>query len=358
MPAERARPEVQVFTVATAPGRPWWWPEVEHAPIACTIAPTAIVMPGGRPKSLLSLGFLQMAWRCARALFRARRRDVPYVFTFEGGWLSFIVAMTQTVLFQRRPRHVILQFIMRERQPTAASRLKYAFMRVCFRSVYRFVCSARRECAYYAEAFGWPEERFLFVPFHTTRDLLEAPAQPEEPYAIAAGRTFRDYPTLLRAIDGEATPLTIVATPASLGAGALPSNVQLIYDIPFPRLVDMIARSAIVILPLVDRRISIGQSVLLQAMALGKPVIVTAVPGTVDYVEHMETGVLVPPGDAEALRTAIRTLWEDPELRRRIGAAGKARVAAHHLPGHYVVDVARVLADGTADRSAAGTARR
>jgi glycosyltransferase involved in cell wall biosynthesis len=105
------------------------------------------------------------------------------------------------------------------------------------------------------------------------------------------------------------------------------------------------ARAAIVVLPVTEREISTGQRVLLEAMAMAKPVVVTRVNGTVDYIEHMRTGVLVPPKDPNALRKAINCLARDPELRRRIGAAARDEVLHRYLPDHYAQAVARALRD-------------
>jgi rhamnosyl/mannosyltransferase len=70
--------------------------------------------------------------------------------------------------------------------------------------------------------------------------------------------------------------------------------------------------------------------VLLEAMACAKPVISTAIPTGVREVNVPEvTGLEVPPGDAAALRAAMRRLAADGALRRRLGAAGRARVEQH-----------------------------
>jgi glycosyltransferase involved in cell wall biosynthesis len=62
----------------------------------------------------------------------------------------------------------------------------------------------------------------------------------------------------------------------------------------------------------------------LEACALGKPVVVTTVGGVPDLVRHEGEGLWVPPGDARALARALDRLAGDPELRRRLGAAGRA----------------------------------
>jgi glycosyltransferase involved in cell wall biosynthesis len=65
---------------------------------------------------------------------------------------------------------------------------------------------------------------------------------------------------------------------------------------------------------------------ILEAMAAGLPVVATAVGGIPELVADGETGLLVPPGDADALAGALRRLVADPGLRRRLGEAARARV--------------------------------
>lgn len=62
-----------------------------------------------------------------------------------------------------------------------------------------------------------------------------------------------------------------------------------------------------------------------QAMAYGRPVVATAVGGLAEAVADEETGLLVPVGDAPALRRAIERLLADQPLRARLGEAGRRR---------------------------------
>lgn len=73
----------------------------------------------------------------------------------------------------------------------------------------------------------------------------------------------------------------------------------------------------------------------LEAMASGKPVIASDNGGSREMVVHGETGFIVPTGDVAALAAAIGTLVRDPALRARMGAAGRARVAAEFGPARF-----------------------
>jgi glycosyltransferase involved in cell wall biosynthesis len=66
--------------------------------------------------------------------------------------------------------------------------------------------------------------------------------------------------------------------------------------------------------------------VLMEALAAQVPVVTTQIAGVPELVQEGVSGRLVPPGDAAALAEAIAALLADPEARRRMGAAGRARV--------------------------------
>jgi len=65
---------------------------------------------------------------------------------------------------------------------------------------------------------------------------------------------------------------------------------------------------------------------LLEAMAMAKPIVATTTGGIPDIVVHEETGLLVAPGDPEALASAIGVLLEDANRRTLLGKNGRRRV--------------------------------
>jgi type III pantothenate kinase len=81
-------------------------------------------------------------------------------------------------------------------------------------------------------------------------------------------------------------------------------------------------RAAVVVCP--SRREGYGVAAR-EAMAHGRPVVASTVGGLVDAVENGVTGLLVPPRDPAALRSALERLLGDAELRRRYGEAARDR---------------------------------
>jgi glycosyltransferase involved in cell wall biosynthesis len=68
--------------------------------------------------------------------------------------------------------------------------------------------------------------------------------------------------------------------------------------------------------------------VALEAAACAKPVVASSAGGLPELVRHRSTGLVVPPGDVEALAAALDTYAADPELRARHGTAGRRRCEA------------------------------
>jgi glycosyltransferase involved in cell wall biosynthesis len=103
--------------------------------------------------------------------------------------------------------------------------------------------------------------------------------------------------------------------------------VEFVSGVTTERIVELYAQAEVACVPSLYEGFSLPA---VEAMACGVPVVGTtggAVPEVIG--RDGETGVLVPPGDPDALAAAIRRMLADSELRARIGAAGRARVLEH-----------------------------
>ena len=80
----------------------------------------------------------------------------------------------------------------------------------------------------------------------------------------------------------------------------------------------------------------------IEALAAGKPVVATRVGGVPDVVREGETGFLVDPGDVEALGDRLARLAHDPELRERMGRAGRRQMPSRYAVDRLVDDVDRL----------------
>lgn len=69
---------------------------------------------------------------------------------------------------------------------------------------------------------------------------------------------------------------------------------------------------------------------ILEAMALGRPVVATAVGGVPELLEDGENGMVVPPGSPDALAEVIHTILESPDMQSHLGRSGAATVTAEY----------------------------
>jgi glycosyltransferase involved in cell wall biosynthesis len=108
-------------------------------------------------------------------------------------------------------------------------------------------------------------------------------------------------------------------------------NVQMLGAVPAPSVAGLYARSDAAVVLLRDLPIFRGAlpTKLLEAMAAGRPLILAARGESADLVERAGAGIVVSPGDPEALAGAIRVLHGDPAARRRLGSAGRAYAETH-----------------------------
>ena len=128
----------------------------------------------------------------------------------------------------------------------------------------------------------------------------------------------------------------IVSDDPHLQGIPIPANITVRKNILYSEYLTLLEKSRFVVVPLKKLLKSTGQVVILEAMALGKPVIATETVGTLDYIENDITGILVPPGDQGALRKAIYCLIRSPSLEEDLGRNGLEKVRRDHTFESYV----------------------
>lgn len=218
------------------------------------------------------------------------------------------------------PKIVVMTFIYRPRSSLAGALYK-RFVRGVIASGYVACCvvGSRSEKKYYAGLLDVNEKIFAVVPLGWEDKTREIPPQSGDFY-LAAGRSNRDYAFLVSAWRPEYGRLKIVCD--TLTAKDTESIVYLRNchdDAYFAQL----AACRAVIIPLDDTRISSGQSVALQAMMYGKPVIVTENETLSEYVADNEDGFVIAK-TAQALEEALRAL-SDPAVYERISCGARRR---------------------------------
>lgn len=214
--------------------------------------------------------------------------------------------------------------------------------------VHRFICwslqRVDRFLVYFKDSsrpqreFGIPADRFVYIPYKVNSiGLIEQTPTSDGAYIFCGGRSRRDFATLFAAVEKLGYPVKVVTSPetelsthgSTLHALRAPDNVEIITSDPSPGFfVRTMAAARIVVLPLLrSAATQAGIAVYMQAMALGKCVIVSSGLGVSDVLPQ-DVACIVEAGDVDELRAAIQRLWENDALRREYGQAAGLYAAA------------------------------
>jgi glycosyltransferase involved in cell wall biosynthesis len=121
-----------------------------------------------------------------------------------------------------------------------------------------------------------------------------------------------------------APPLVLIGRRVADTPTEFPPNVHVFSAWPHSAIMHAWRRSLFGVLPSVGPEAC--ATVVIEAMASGKAVVASDIGGMPDLVDHGETGLLVPPGDSQALAQAMQTLLQDRALLARLEATSLSRV--------------------------------
>jgi len=142
-----------------------------------------------------------------------------------------------------------------------------------------------------------------------------------EELVVSAGKTERDVDTLLRALEQTRLPARVYA-PLPSRSGVV-EIVQTGPSLPYSSVLDDLRRASIVAIPLRRGDRLLGLSEINDALALGKPIVMTRT-GAIDFdPAQIGCGLSVEPHDVAGWRDALMRLAGDPALRAQMGRRGR-----------------------------------
>jgi glycosyltransferase involved in cell wall biosynthesis len=297
---------------------------------------------------LTSLRLPRFAIDVARLLRVAGQTDVIFISNPKFPELVFIWLAKK--LCRRPPRVVLFDLILRAPR-SGLQKMLAPVQRRLLRAADRIVF-IHRDISAYEKFFGVARQQVAYVPFKANNfDLRDSFAPVEGDYIVALGASHRDYRLLIEAVSGTAIPLKIIVPRASvlahnadIGTGALPPNVEHV-DTAVDRMAwsRYMAQSRFVVVPLLpDVLQPAGISVYLEAMVLGKPVVITRGASTEGILDD-QLAVIVPAGDSQAMRRALVQLWNDAARRRQLAADSRAYALSLGDHGRLVDDLRHVV---------------
>jgi len=168
-----------------------------------------------------------------------------------------------------------------------------------------------------------------FIPFGVNTEEFYPLDLPAADYVLSFGYAKRDYPTLSDAWQEieTSTKLYIIGDSSISGRG----NIISLPKSPVLVLKQYIARSLFIIIPLPVFNYSYGQMSFLQSMAMGKPVIVTKTPGSIDYLQDAQGAFLVNPYDKSDMKSKIEYLLARKDQLNDLGNKARKDIIVGHF---------------------------
>lgn len=201
-----------------------------------------------------------------------------------------------------------------------------------------------------AEQSGVPHAKVAVVPYGIDHRFWRPLQVDQDDLICAVGMERRDYPTLFDGMRGSPIPIVVAAASPWFDKPGVktkcpPPATLTVGQFDYLQLRELYARSRFVVVPLLDLDFQAGITTILEAMAMGKPVVVTRTRGLQDagVVRHGENGLFVAPGDAMDLRRAVDHLWSHPNVARAMGHAGCRLVADQFNVDEFAGETSRII---------------
>ncbi|HTV90557.1 MAG TPA: glycosyltransferase family 4 protein [Stellaceae bacterium] len=257
----------------------------------------------------------------------------------------------------KKPKIVYLTFIFTRRSSPLYQKLRIMYYRFVLSRCVKIICHSENEIALYAETFPSIADRFEFLPLgmnvggwrNISIDPIADDLKSRRLRVLSVGRSGRDYPTLAAAVAGEEFDVTVVCDSGEALRGLRETDtIKILRDCYDADYFAQLRSCDVMVVPLAVENISQGQMVVVQAMAYGKPIVVTRTPTICHYLVDGVEALMVPLGDASALRAALRRLRDDPDLYQRLRwAAREGYVKRHSLAvytKHLVAAIEKISA--------------
>jgi len=202
-----------------------------------------------------------------------------------------------------------------------------AAYRWAYRSVDRVYFFSRNQGPVLEEELGLGSDQLRYVPFGVDDETFAPKGGADGDYILVVGRdSGRDWPTLFAALEGIDLSVKLCCRPRDIAGLRVPAGVDVLGYVDRNTYRHLLGRARTVAVVTKPVLYPSGQSVLLEAMAMARAVVVTGTPALADYIDDGVTALVVPPGDVAALRRRLVEAASDDNLRASIGRAARQTV--------------------------------
>ena len=167
----------------------------------------------------------------------------------------------------------------------------------------------------------------------------------------------RDYRTLMEAVRLARVPLTLACNPRNIADLDLPSDVRVLSNLSHQDYRKLVLSADLVVTPTVAPAYPSGQTVMLEAMSMGRATLTTDSTAIRDYITNEVDGVLAPPHDPEAMAELIVDLLADADRLEALGSAASKTVRKRFNLDLLWRNVADVMLSTSKDKSCSNKSR-
>ena len=248
---------------------------------------------------------------------------------------SLLYALFWKKIFDSHAKFVILNIgLTRVLASNRNNPFKLKIILWLLKSVTTVVCLSNNQRKYLEEQFNFLQDKVFFVPLGVDVKYYQPIYEGRKNYILSVGRdNGRDYKTVIEtAILIPNKEFHIVCSRRNLeNINDIPKNIKIFYDLPFPELNRKYQEAEILLLithndSFGDGADCSGQTVLLDAMANGLPIIVSRKDYLTDYIRDKKEAIFVDFYNPSKIKIAIESLLNNHKFKREIAVRARQRV--------------------------------
>lgn len=212
----------------------------------------------------------------------------------------------------------ICTFIFKEKNKLR--NIYFKFIKYSISSIYvdKIICFSKNECEYYSKIFNISIKKFINLKLGIEK-IESINEDNKGKYIFAPGNSNRDYEFLIKTLENTKYKLKILGTVKNKKKV---NNIEILNNIYGNEYYKLLKNSYCIVIPLIDEKISSGQLVILQAMQLGKPIIITENNSINDYILNNYNGIIIKK-DPDKLIEVLEKVYNDKNFYNKLVFNGK-----------------------------------
>ena len=233
-----------------------------------------------------------------------------------GAQSGLMYAMLRTLFLRKKPVHIIID--IGSMNGARQNKIENKVIQWMLKSNPSIICHSKIILENYKTTYPNLVNQSSYIPFGVDVDdfkpLKDTDVKDTDNlgYVLSFGHAKRDYQTLIKAWSGINTKhkLRIIGYKQTVAV----ANIEVIEKVSIAALKKQIAEALFVVIPLPVFNYSYGQMSFLQSMSMGKTVVVTQTPSSIDYLQDGKGSFFVKPHDVDDMRAKINLLLNNKPL--------------------------------------------